>query len=170
MANYTDIDIMPEMTPQFEFMVGDLLYQMNSQPAFTAALALWSLGIENMEVFVKSKQIRELLNDKKGFDLVISEAFMNEPVYGFAHYFKVFLFNSLLFEILFYYYKTFMVNYTVTIFSYYNNNNLYILTGSTRDRITIWWVPLDELRAWKSSPSILCVQWCYHLQPSLQLL
>jgi hypothetical protein len=50
---------------------------------------VWDMSLSTTEVTLTSPQLKQILNDKQGFDLVITEIFMNEALYGLAHYFKV---------------------------------------------------------------------------------
>jgi glucuronosyltransferase len=82
--NYTDIDMMIKNS-----MDGANLYDVNNFKFHEFCLMLWGMGLGTTEAVMTSTQFQKILKDKQGFDLVISEAFMNEALYGLAHHFKV---------------------------------------------------------------------------------
>lgn len=87
-ANYTDIDLMPSLMDIKNSMVSSNLY-WSSMRLDKYGLMMWSMGLGTTEAVMTSSQFQNILKDKKGFDLVITEMFMNEALYGLAHYFKV---------------------------------------------------------------------------------
>jgi hypothetical protein len=88
-ANYTDINIFPDMKDFFDEIMGEALYQMIDMWTFENALMFWMEGIQISETTLGNSEVKKLLNDRRGFDLVIVEDFMTEPLYAFASYFKV---------------------------------------------------------------------------------
>jgi glucuronosyltransferase len=92
MANYTDIDIMSEMQDFMDAMMGAELYEMVHMPTFAIPIMFWEEGLTITSAALRHSQVKDLLNDKKGFDLVIVEDFMTDALYAFAQYFKVSLF------------------------------------------------------------------------------
>jgi glucuronosyltransferase len=88
-ANYTDIDMMPSLAEIQKRMVGANLYDFNNLRFHEHCLMMWGMGLATTEAFMTSTQFQNILKDKKGFDLIISEIFMNEALYGLAHHFKV---------------------------------------------------------------------------------
>jgi glucuronosyltransferase len=88
-ANYTDIDMMPSLAEIQKRIFGANLYEMNNMRFHEHCLFFWSMGLGITEAFMTSTQFKNILKDKQGFDLIISEIFMNEALYGLAHHFKV---------------------------------------------------------------------------------
>jgi len=89
LPNYTEIDLMPSMKKSKENSVGPQLYQMHNMKFYELWFTYWSMGLETTEAAINSPQLKKILDDKKGFDLIITEAFLNEAFYGLAHHFKV---------------------------------------------------------------------------------
>ncbi|KAF4519852.1 UDP-glycosyltransferase-09 [Ephemera danica] len=87
-ANYTEIDTMEAMRAQHEKMVGKQLYAMHESGVLSQPFVVSGMGLETSENLFRVPEVQALLEDKRGFDLVIVETFMNEAVYGFADYFK----------------------------------------------------------------------------------
>ncbi|KAF4519851.1 UDP-glycosyltransferase-08 [Ephemera danica] len=88
MANYTDIDIMPYMDSVLENAMGEKMYDMAEFTPWQMIFLMWNMGVHTTDSVLSSPKMKELLKDKRGFDLVLVEFFLNEPVYGFAHHFK----------------------------------------------------------------------------------
>jgi glucuronosyltransferase len=87
--NYTDVDLMPVLKKYHEQMGSGSLYNMRDKWMFEVMSLVWDMSLSTTEVTLTSPQLKQILNDKQGFDLVITEIFMNEALYGLAHYFKV---------------------------------------------------------------------------------
>lgn len=89
MPNYTDITPLGSMAPMKEHMDSVKLYEMGDLKFYEMPLMMWGMGLMASELMLDSPEVKALLNDKRGFDLILVEAFMNEAVYGFADHFKV---------------------------------------------------------------------------------
>lgn len=92
-ANYTDIDVMPSLTEIKKRIHGANLYEEDEMKLFKYCLMIWRMGLVTTEAVMTSAQFQDILKDKQGFDLVITEMYMNEALYGLAHYFKVTFYN-----------------------------------------------------------------------------
>jgi len=87
--NYTEIDIMPALKKSKDKSFGPQLYQMRDMKFYEMWLTYWGMGLGTTEAAINSPQFKKILEDKKGFDLIITEIFLNEAFYGLAHHFKV---------------------------------------------------------------------------------
>ncbi|KAF4519853.1 UDP-glycosyltransferase-10 [Ephemera danica] len=88
MANYTDIDIMGKVREEQERMMNEKLYEGAELPMFLRPIVIWNKGLHVTDMVINISEVKQLLEDKRGFDLVIVEAFINEAFYGFADFFK----------------------------------------------------------------------------------
>jgi len=86
---YTEIDLMPALKAMMEHSTGPNMYDMRNMKFYEMAFMFWGMGLGTTEAVINSPQMKKILEDKQGFDLVITEAFMNEAIYGLAHHFKV---------------------------------------------------------------------------------
>jgi glucuronosyltransferase len=87
--NVTEIDLFAEIKPIKEKMVGKNLFDFQDMKMYEVAFMMWGMGLGSTEAVITSPKLKKVLEDKKGFDLVITESFMNEAMYGLAHHFKV---------------------------------------------------------------------------------
>jgi len=88
-ANYTDVDLMPVLKKYHEQLGSGSLFDVRNKWFFEVMPIVWGRSLSTTEATLTSPQLKHVLNDKQGFDLVITEIFMNEALYGLAHYFKV---------------------------------------------------------------------------------
>jgi glucuronosyltransferase len=88
-ANYTDINIWESLKEIYEQTVDTNLYDFADMPFAFLPLLYWYEGVHIVDLVFKNNQVKSLLNDERGFDLVIAEDFMSDAVFGFAHHFKV---------------------------------------------------------------------------------
>ncbi|XP_059470206.1 UDP-glycosyltransferase UGT5-like [Neocloeon triangulifer] len=89
-ANYTDIDIAPSLEEMYQAMMNNPdMYDFEDIPLFLLPNEFfWPAGTQALELAFGDQKMKDLLKDEKGFDLVISEDFMCDAVFGFAHHFK----------------------------------------------------------------------------------
>ncbi|CAB3376275.1 Hypothetical predicted protein [Cloeon dipterum] len=83
--NYTDVDLMPDFAGSIFTQHSFSRFEMN---AFQQAVAVWNKGLGMTETVAASEAFHRVLQDEKGFDLVIVEQFLNEGLYGLAYHFK----------------------------------------------------------------------------------
>ncbi|XP_059478485.1 UDP-glycosyltransferase UGT5-like [Neocloeon triangulifer] len=86
--NYTDIDIMPDLKEIMEETTGKNLFYAGKMPIYKQSFVMWGKGLGATEAVVKGSRFKQLLKDERGFDLVITEVFMNEAIYGLAYHFQ----------------------------------------------------------------------------------
>lgn len=99
-ANYTDIDTSAGLKEMYEALLQSTdIYDFGDILKMFMTFFYWGEGIHAMELTFKDPKLKNLLDDKRGFDLVISEDFMCDAVFGFAHHFKVII---LMIHLLFY--------------------------------------------------------------------
>jgi glucuronosyltransferase len=88
--NYTDIDTSGVLKEMYEKLLQSSdIYDFEDTPKIFLPLFYWQEGINTVNLTLRDQKAKNLLKDKRGFDLVISEDFMCDAVFGFAHYFKV---------------------------------------------------------------------------------
>ncbi|CAB3377025.1 Hypothetical predicted protein [Cloeon dipterum] len=88
-ANYTDIDSMPAVRAIHDAIFNANVYDDFSDfPLYLIMTSFWDEGLWVTEEFLKYSKVQEIIQDKRGFDLVISEAFVDEAVYAFAFHFQ----------------------------------------------------------------------------------
>ncbi|CAB3362220.1 Hypothetical predicted protein [Cloeon dipterum] len=88
LPNYTDIDLMPALKEVIENGPSKNLFEISDMPFYMVHMMMWGFGYHVTEVVANTPQFQSVLEDKKGFDLVIAEVFMNEAFYGLANHFK----------------------------------------------------------------------------------
>jgi len=89
LPNYMEIDLMPALKEIKERTLGANLFEMRDKTFFELCFKFWGMGLATTEAVINSPQIKKIMEDSKGFDLVITEVFLNEALYGLAHHFKV---------------------------------------------------------------------------------
>ncbi|XP_066994908.2 UDP-glycosyltransferase UGT5 [Anabrus simplex] len=83
--NYTDIPLDKEKLKQFGRRD---MFAMNDMSSFMKLSMLWIIG-NFCGIILEEPQVQQLIHSKdQQFDLVITEAFFNEALFGFAHVFK----------------------------------------------------------------------------------
>ncbi|XP_065332906.1 uncharacterized protein LOC135934838 [Cloeon dipterum] len=88
-ANYTDIDSMPAVKAIHDAIFNaDVYDDFSDFPLYLIMTSFWDEGLWVTEEFLKYSKVQDILQDKRGFDLVISEAFVDEAVYAFAFHFQ----------------------------------------------------------------------------------
>ncbi|XP_059475739.1 UDP-glycosyltransferase UGT5-like [Neocloeon triangulifer] len=88
LPNYTDIDIMPDLQEIMQRATGKNLFFMGKMPIYQQSFMMWGMGLGTTEAVATGSSFKRVLEDKKGFDLIIAEVFMNEAIYGLSHHFK----------------------------------------------------------------------------------
>lgn len=88
-ANYTDINIMPNIAEFYEEMMSLPLYEMTEMPVYQIPFLYWYHGFNVINGTLHDPSVLALLKDKRGFDLVICEDFLSEALFAFSEYFKV---------------------------------------------------------------------------------
>lgn len=90
-ANYTDIDTSSALKELYEAMLQNKdIYDFEDTPKVLLPLVFyWKEGIRTTDLTLQLSKVKNLLNDKRGFDLVIAEDFMCDAFFAFSHHFKV---------------------------------------------------------------------------------
>jgi glucuronosyltransferase len=88
-GNYTDVNIYESVRELRESEESKEMYDFDDIPKLFLPQAYFEIGLTATKAVLKDPKLRKLLEDKRGFDLVIAEDFLSEPFFGFAHYFKV---------------------------------------------------------------------------------
>ncbi|XP_059478099.1 UDP-glycosyltransferase UGT5-like [Neocloeon triangulifer] len=89
---YTDFDLMHGPVSEFKnklAMEGSVLYSTDWKEFYKTAMYLWRVGVELTEAVMTSPQVKDIMSNPNGFDLVIAEYFLHEALYGLAPYYKV---------------------------------------------------------------------------------
>jgi glucuronosyltransferase len=134
MPNYTDINIMETVREHHEKITGEQLYEMGDLPVYFIPILLWDMGLLTTETVLRIPEVQAVLNDQRGFDLVIVEAFMNEAFYAFADHFKVNKIN-IYFSLLKLLIRSFNYHkYKMNALSYYST-----IVGTIDSLGSIWW-------------------------------
>jgi hypothetical protein len=77
------------MKPLHDAVFSAEVYDYSSFPLHLIPPSFWEEGLAVTELLFSHAEVLDLLNDKRGFDLVIAEAFISEAIYAFAHHFNV---------------------------------------------------------------------------------
>jgi glucuronosyltransferase len=67
----------------------DHLFNLPDTSKLLLPTVYWNAGLEVMEMISQDPNLKALLQDERGFDLVICEDFLGEFLFGFAHHFRV---------------------------------------------------------------------------------
>jgi len=87
--NYIDIDVMDTIGDTMKRKGPESLFKMGQMRIHEISFMSWGMGLGISEGLLNSPQMKRILDDKRGFDLVIVEVFVNEALYGLAYHFKV---------------------------------------------------------------------------------
>ncbi|XP_059481173.1 UDP-glycosyltransferase UGT5-like [Neocloeon triangulifer] len=87
-SNYTDVDTMPAVKAFHDAVFSADVYEFADFPLHFILTSFWDEGLMVTDAFLQYEKVQNLLKDKRGFDLVIAEAFIDEAVYTFAQHFK----------------------------------------------------------------------------------
>ncbi|XP_065353632.1 UDP-glycosyltransferase UGT5-like [Cloeon dipterum] len=89
-GNYTDINTYPDLKEMYnEIMNNDQIYNFEDIPTFLLPhVFYWTEGTRAVKLTFKNKDVKRLLKDDRGFDLVISEDFACDAVFAFSYYLK----------------------------------------------------------------------------------
>ncbi|XP_065343007.1 UDP-glucosyltransferase 2-like [Cloeon dipterum] len=89
---YIDFDLMHGPVAEFKNSLaneGPVLYSPEPRHFFHTALHLWRVSVGLTHAVMTSPQVKDVMKNKGGYDLVIAEHFLHEALHGLAWYFEV---------------------------------------------------------------------------------
>ncbi|XP_059470049.1 UDP-glycosyltransferase UGT5-like [Neocloeon triangulifer] len=86
--NYTDVNLWDTLKHIYEEMTNENLYEFANMPNIVVPFFYWMEGVNVIDLVLHDPNVTEVINDKKGFDLILAEDFMSDATFGLSHHFK----------------------------------------------------------------------------------
>ncbi|XP_065331569.1 UDP-glycosyltransferase UGT5-like [Cloeon dipterum] len=87
--NYSDINTFDNLKDMYdEMMNSDDIFEFEDVPIIFHPIFYWMMGVQSVELTFQNEDVQALVQDQKGFDLVIAEDFVCDAIFAFAHHFK----------------------------------------------------------------------------------
>ncbi|XP_059470472.1 UDP-glycosyltransferase UGT5-like [Neocloeon triangulifer] len=87
-ANYTDVDLWDTLKGIYDDTVNEHTYALSNLPTITLPMLYWIEGVHFMDLVLHDPKVNQVINDTRGFDLVIVEDFLTDSSFALAHHFQ----------------------------------------------------------------------------------